>query len=198
MAVNITSNIDVAKAQLAVNDSVNQALSNADKTLSQNTSDKTQQSVNTSSSLSATTDNISKQVADLQNADLQQKIAKNIADTAASMNEQLNTMLSGMLQPIYDIIQNFKPIPDKIRNIVDVDGAANGMYAQMGKMQASIREFQQNNMISTEVPIELEDYLAAPLQYQNLLAIEYQKNEVTEEDCANSEYKKVQWELTEE
>ena len=198
MAVNITSNIDIAKAQLAVNDSVNQALSNVDKTLSQNTSDKTQQSVNTSSNLSATTDNISKQVADLQNADLQQKIAKNIADTAASMNEQLNAMLSGMLQPIYDIIQNFKPIPDKIRNIVDVDGAANGMYAQMGKMQASIREFQQNNMISNEVPIELEDYLAAPLQYQNLLAIEYQKNEVTEEDCANSEYKKVQWELTEE
>ena len=198
MAVNVTSNIDIAKAQLAVNDSVNQALSNTDKTLSQNTLDKTQQSVNTSSSLSATTDNISKQIADLQNADLQQKIAKNISDMAAEMNEQMNSLLSGLMQPIYDIIQNFKPIPDKIRSIVDVDGAANGMYAQMGKMQASIREFQQNNMVSSEVPIELEDYQAAPLQYQNLFAIECQKNEVTEEDCANSEYKKVQWELSEE
>lgn len=143
------------------------------------------------------TDDISKQVAELQEADLQQKIAKGISDAAAEANKQLNSMLSDMLKPIYDIIQQFKEIPPKIRSIVDVDGAANGMYAQMGKMQASLKKLE-SNMVSSEVPITLDDYYAAPAQYENLMAIEYQKNELTEQDCIDSGYTKIKWEMSEE
>lgn len=162
------------------------------------------QDININSALSSTNvnalssnDAITEQVKQLQEADLQQKLAKSISDAAAEANKQLNDMLSGMLQPIYDIIQQFKGIPPKIRNIVDVEGAKNGMYAQMGKMQASLKKLEEN-MVSSEVPITLEDYYAAPSQYQNLMAIEYQKNELTEQDCINSGYTKIKWEMSEE
>ena len=46
----------------------------------------------------------------------------------------MNEMLSSMLQPIYDVIQQFKKIPPKLRKLVDVDGAANGMYNQLDAM----------------------------------------------------------------
>lgn len=46
-------------------------------------------------------------------------------------------------------------------------------------------------MISSEVPITLEDYRADPSQYENLMAIEYQKNDLTEEDCLSSGYTKI-------
>jgi hypothetical protein len=42
----------------------------------------------------------------------------------------------------------------------------------MGKMQATLKKLEEN-MVSSEVPITLEDYYAAPFQYQNLMAIEY-------------------------
>lgn len=45
-----------------------------------------------------------KKVAQLQEADMQQKIAKEISDAAAEANKEMNSMLSGMLQPIYDAI----------------------------------------------------------------------------------------------
>lgn len=45
-----------------------------------------------------------KKVAQLQEADMQQKIAKGISDAAAEANQAMNSMLSGMLQPIYDAI----------------------------------------------------------------------------------------------
>ena len=53
-------------------------------------------------------------------------------------------------------------------------------------------------MISSEVPTTLEDYRADRSQYQNLMAIEYQKNDLTEEDCLSSGYTKIRWEFTEE
>ena len=109
----------------------------------------------------------------------------------------LNGMLSGMLQPIYDVIQQFKTVPPKLRSIVDVDGAANGMYAQLGKMNAAIDQIQ-SNMVSSEVSIMLGDYRADPSQYDNLMALEYQKNDLTEEDCLSSGYTKIQWEFSEE
>ena len=59
----------------------------------------------------------------MQEAALQQKIAKGISDAAAEANQAMNDMLSGMLQPISDMIKQFKTVPDKIRSIVDVDGA---------------------------------------------------------------------------
>ena len=65
----------------------------------------------------------------MQEAALQQKIAKGISDAAAEANQAMNDMLSGMLQPISDMIKQFKTVPDKIRSIVDVDGAKAGVYA---------------------------------------------------------------------
>ena len=87
-------------------------------------------------------DSVDKQVAQLQEADLQQKISKGIADAAAEANRQMNEMLSLMLQPIYDVIQQFKKIPPKLRKLVDVDGAANGMYNQLDAMQASMTKIE--------------------------------------------------------
>ena len=84
-----------------------------------------------------------------------------------------------------------------MRKLVDADGAANGMYAQTGKVNASIDEMH-SNMVSSEVPITLDDYRADPSQYENLMTIEYQKNDLTEEDCLSSGYTKIQWEFTEE
>ena len=45
-----------------------------------------------------------KKVARLQEADMQQKIAKGIWDAAADANKETNSMFAGMLQPIYDAI----------------------------------------------------------------------------------------------
>lgn len=78
-----------------------------------------------------------------------------------------------------------------------MDGAANGMYDQLGKSSVAMIEIQKN-MVSSEVPITLEDYRADPSQYGNLMAIEYQKNDLTEEDCLSSGYTKIKWEFTEE
>jgi len=51
---------------------------------------------------------------------------------------------------------------------------------------------------SSEVPITLDDYYADPQRYGNLMAIEFQKNGLTEDDCLSSGYTKVKWELSEE
>ena len=67
----------------------------------------------------------------------------------------------------------------------------------MGKVNVSIVDMK-STMISSEVAITLEDYRADPSQYENLMAIEYQKNDLTEEDCLSSGYTKIQWEFTEE
>ena len=71
------------------------------------------------------------------------------------------------------------------------------MYDQLGKSSVAMIEIQKN-MVSSEVPITLEDYRADPSQYGNLMAIEYQKNDLTEEDCLSSGYTKIKWEFTEE
>lgn len=84
----------------------------------------------------------------------------------------MNSMLSGMLQPINDAIKQFKTIPPKLRKLVDTEGAKNGMYDQFGSFNIPIGEIKQN-MVSSEVPITLEDYHADPSQYENLMAIEY-------------------------
>ena len=73
----------------------------------------------------------------------------------------MNSMRSGMLQPIYDLITQFKDVPPKIRSIVDVDGAANGMYSQLGKMVGSMTPLS-NVFVSSEVPITVDDYYADP------------------------------------
>lgn len=52
----------------------------------------------------------------------------------------------------------------------------------------------EKKMISSEVPIELQDYLEDPSAYENLMALEYQKNSITEEDCLSSGYTKIKWE----
>ena len=46
------------------------------------------------------------------------------------------------------------------------------MYDQLGSFSMPIGEIKQN-MVSSEVPITLEDYHADPSQYENLMAIEY-------------------------
>lgn len=142
-------------------------------------------------------DAVDKKVAQLQEADMQQKIAKGISDAATDANKVLNSMLSSMLQPINDAIKQFKTIPPKLRKLVDVEGAKNGMYDQLGSFSMPIGEIKQN-MVSSEVPITLEDYHADPSQYENLMAIEYQKNDLTEDDCLSSGYTKVVWDFTEE
>lgn len=71
------------------------------------------------------------------------------------------------------------------------------MYDQLGSFSMPIGEIKQN-MVSSEVPITLEDYHADPSQYENLMAIEYQKNDLTEDDCLSSGYTKVVWDFTEE
>ena len=140
---------------------------------------------------------VDKKVAQLQDAALQQKIAKGISDAAAEANSAMNDMLSGMLQPVLDAVKQFKTIPPKLRSLVDVEGAKNGMYGQLGKVNASIDELK-TNMVSSEVPITLDDYRADPTQYENLMAIEYQTNDLTEDDCLSSGYTKVVWEFNEE
>lgn len=67
--------------------------------MAQNTIDKAKQTAELSSA-----DAVDKKVAQLQEADMQQKIAKGISDAAAEANQAMNDMLSGMLQPIYDAI----------------------------------------------------------------------------------------------
>lgn len=102
-----------------------------------------------------------------------------------------------MLQPISDMINQFKTVPDKIRSVVDIDGAAAGMYAQMGKISLSL-DLIKANMVSSEAPITLNDYRADPSRYENLMAIEHQTNNITEEDCLSSGYTKVVWTFNEE
>ena len=133
----------------------------------QNTVDKAKKMAELSSA-----DAVDKKVAQLQEADMQQKIAKGISDAAAEANQAMNSMLSGMLQPINDAIKQFKTIPPKLRKLVDTEGAKNGMYDQLGSFNMPIGEIKQN-MVSSEVPITLEDYHADPSQYENLMAIEY-------------------------
>ena len=69
------------------------------QSMAQNTIDKAKQTAELSSA-----DAVDKKVAQLQEADMQQKIAKGISDAAAEANQAMNDMLSGMLQPIYDAI----------------------------------------------------------------------------------------------
>lgn len=69
------------------------------QSMAQNTIDKAKQMAELSSA-----DAVDKKVAQLQEADMQQKIAKGISDAAAEANQAMNDMLSGMLQPIYDAI----------------------------------------------------------------------------------------------
>ena len=71
------------------------------------------------------------------------------------------------------------------------------MYDQLGKVSTSMAKLSAN-MVSSEVPITLDDYRADPSQYENLMAIEYQKNDLTEDDCLSSGYTKVVWEFKEE
>jgi len=106
------------------------------------------------------------------------------------VTDELNDMVSSLCKPIFDAIQEFKTVPPKIRSIVDIEGAANGMYDKLGKCQNSMQSLS-NIIISTEVPITVNDYNADPYSYENLLAVQYQKNEVTEEDCISSGYTKV-------
>lgn len=110
----------------------------------------------------AAADAVDKQLAQIKQADLQQKIAKSISDAAADANQAMNSALSAMLQPIQDVIQQFKPIPGKLRKLVDVDGEKNGMYDNLDKMRMMVNYFQENNLISSEVPITLSDYRADP------------------------------------
>ena len=110
----------------------------------------------------AAADAVDKQLAQIKQADLQQKIAKSISDAAASANQAMNSALSAMLQPIQDVIQQFKPIPGKLRKFVDVDGEKNGMYDNLDKMRMMANYFQEKNLISSEVPITLSDYRADP------------------------------------
>lgn len=110
----------------------------------------------------AAADAVDKQLAQIKQADLQQKIAKSISDAAANANQAMNSALSAMLQPIQDVIQQFKPIPGKLRKLVDVDGEKNGMYDNLDKMRMMANYFQEKNLISSEVPITLSDYRADP------------------------------------
>lgn len=112
--------------------------------------------------VTAAADTVDKQLAQIKQADLQQKIAKSISDAAANANQAMNSALSAMLQPIQDVIQQFKPIPGKLRKLVDVDGEKNGMYDNLDKMRMMANYFQENNLISSEVPITLSDYRADP------------------------------------
>lgn len=110
----------------------------------------------------AAADAVDKQLAQIKQADLQQKIAKSISDAAADANQAMNSALSAMLQPIQDVIQQFKPIPGKLRKLVDVDGEKNGMYDNLDKMRMMANYFQEKNLVSSEVPITLSDYRADP------------------------------------
>ena len=92
-------------------------------------------------------DEVDKNVAQLQQADLRQKMAKSVADAAADANKELNSSLSSMLQPVYDAIREFKTVPDKLRKLVDTEGAKNGMYDQMGKVGVSVDKIK-SNMVS--------------------------------------------------
>jgi len=67
------------------------------------------------------------------------------------------------------------------------------MYNQLDSINAKMFGIQYV-MVSSEVPIEMEDYLEDPLAYENLMALEAQKNYITEEDCLSSGYTKVKWE----
>lgn len=77
-----------------------------------------------------------------------------------------------------------------LRSVVDVQGAKNGMYAQLGNIQQKVNSLS-TTVTSAEVPITLEDYEMAPNEYPSLLALQYKVNQITEEDCLKSGYTKV-------
>ena len=109
---------------------------------------------------------------------MQQK-AKAVSDAAADAVKELSETLSAMAQPIYDAFEEFKKVPPMLNSIVDVQGAAAGAYADLAAMPTKLISKFQQNFTSAEVPITLMDYQADPSKYENLMAIEFQKNEVT-------------------
>lgn len=135
---------------------------------------------------------------DKLSADLLQQQAKAAQLSAADMVKQLNESISAAVQPIYGAFEEFKKVPPMLNSIVDVQGAAAGMYADMASPVEQMWANLSAHMISSEVPITLDDYQADPQRYENLMAIEFQKNEITEEDCLSSGYTKVVWEPDEE
>lgn len=137
---------------------------------------------------------ISAQVSALQAADLKQKLAQQTLSAAQKTLDELNSAVSSLCKPLFDAIQEFKTVPPKIESIVDIQGAANGVYDKLGKMSMSMQSLS-NITTSAEVPITLADYEASPQKYMNLYSIEQNKNKVTQEDCLSSGYKKVEWKI---
>lgn len=81
---------------------------------------------------------ISAQVSALQAADLKQKLAHQTLSAAQKTLDELNSAVSSLCKPLFDAIQEFKTVPPKIESIVDIQGAANGVYDKLGKMSMSM------------------------------------------------------------
>lgn len=64
------------------------------------------------------------------------------------------------------------------------------MYASLDDLKDTYKSITTTS-ISTEVPITLDDYKAAPGDYPNLQAMHRRTNSITEADCLSSGYTKV-------
>lgn len=109
------------------------------------------------------------------------------ADNAA---KKVNETLSSLCAPIYDALETLKQLPDKLRSLVDVDGAKVSMYSQLGKMSQTVKKAGVT-IVSAEVPITLNDYTSSPTSYPKLEALQKLNNSITEGDCLSSGYTKT-------
>ncbi len=69
----------------------------------------------------------------------------------------MNAALSAAVAPVYSALEQFKKIPPMLRSLVDVQGAAAGMYSSFDDIAASISKITTTTT-SSEVPITLKDY----------------------------------------
>ena len=121
-----------------------------------------------------------------------QQNALSAALSSQSFIDDINATLSAVCTPIYSALEQLKKIPPKLRSVVDIEGAKNSMYASLDDLKNTYKSITTTS-ISSEVPITLDDYKAAPGNYPRLETMQRQTNSITEADCLSSGYKKVIW-----
>ena len=57
-----------------------------------------------------------------------------------------------------------KTLPDKLKSLIDIDGAAAGAYSGLTSVMDTITKIE-TVPVSSEVPITLDDFSACPTNY---------------------------------
>ena len=114
-----------------------------------------------------------------------------------SAADSINSVLSTMMLPINTMLEEFKKVPPMIRSVVDVEGAANGMYSNLAGVLKSSSSLS-TLCTSSEVPITLDDFTSSPTTYPRLQQLQQTGKDISEQDCLCSNYKKVEWKFNTE